>query len=157
MNKYVLSELILDKIKKKNFSKNSVLCQTSKCKNDNELKCFLFTNKYKDNSCDICNIKPFYNNKPLNFIVIRKNKNNIDNRLENLQLACPNCYSQMKNKHNIYMDKNFVNFINCIDCGVKIKKIVKTITLNPTYDIIEKQLKHKYIRKRCDNCLDKTL
>ena len=73
MEKYILSDVILEKIKKKNFSKNSVLCMTSKCKNDNELKCFLFKNNYKEEVCDICFTKPFYNNKPLNFIVYRKN------------------------------------------------------------------------------------
>ena len=157
MDKYVLSDVILDKINKKNYSKNSVLCATSKCRNDNELKCFLYKNKLKDDSCDKCNIKPFYNNKPLNFVVTRKNKNNLDNRLENLLIVCPNCYSQITNRNNIFIDKNKVNFINCIDCGVKIKRVVKNTSLNPTHDIIEKQDKHKYIRKRCNNCLDKTL
>ena len=157
MDKYVLSDVILDRIKKKNYSNNSVLCKTSKCKNDNELKCFLYSNKLKDNTCDKCNIKPYYNNKPLNFLVVRKNKNNLDNTLDNLLIVCPNCYSQMKNKNNIYIDKRYVNFIKCIDCGVKIKKVIKTTSLNPVYDIIEKQVKHKYVKKRCENCLNKTL
>ena len=55
MEQFIISETLLNKIKKKNFTKNSVLCETSKCKNDLELKCFLFYHQIKSSKCEKCN------------------------------------------------------------------------------------------------------
>jgi len=44
--------------------------------------------------CDVCKTPPIWNQKSLQLEVDHKNKNFLDNRLENLRFLCPNCHSQ---------------------------------------------------------------
>lgn len=45
--------------------------------------------------CQICNIGPEWNNKPMPLILDHINGINNDNRLENLRFICSNCDSQL--------------------------------------------------------------
>ena len=56
-----------------------------------------------ENKCSKCGIEPKWNNKPLDFVIVRRNKDKNDNRLENLKFECPNCYYQ-NNKKSVYED-----------------------------------------------------
>lgn len=56
----------------------------------------LFNNKIKENKCDICGISEWLG-KPLVCELHHINGDNTDNRLENLQILCPNCHSQTNN------------------------------------------------------------
>jgi hypothetical protein len=47
-----------------------------------------------ENKCDNCKIIPFWDEKPLVFVLDHKNGINTDNRLENVRFLCPNCNSQ---------------------------------------------------------------
>lgn len=57
--------------------------------------------KKVDYSCNDCGISS-WNGKPIVLELDHKNGNNRDNRLENLQLLCPNCHSQTET----YKSKN---------------------------------------------------
>jgi hypothetical protein len=73
------------------FSKNSgVSCQT--------LKKRYFLKRKNENSfsgCDMmgCGIKE-WNGKPISYQLDHINGDNMDNRIENLRILCPNCHSQ---------------------------------------------------------------
>ena len=53
----------------------------------------LINHKLKENKCEICGITE-WNGKPITFQLHHKNGNPKDDRLENLQILCPNCHSQ---------------------------------------------------------------
>lgn len=50
----------------------------------------------KQNKCEICGITE-WNKKPIVCELHHINGDNTDNRIENLQILCPNCHSQTKN------------------------------------------------------------
>ena len=70
----------------------------------------------KEERCEICEVGNEWNGKPLTLQIHHINGNHRDNRIDNLQILCPNCHSQTinykgrKNKQSNY----------CIDCGKEI-------------------------------------
>ena len=157
MENFLLDDKLLDsiiqKVKKKKYSKLQVLSAQSVIKNDNELKCFLFYYQHKPNKCEKCNLSGLWQGKVLELLVYRKNKLKLDNRLDNIKLLCPNCFSQ-KNDKGIYIHVKNSKMANCIDCDRRFRKRVSKETINPTCDIVDTDLsKHKYVKKRCDICV----
>lgn len=57
------------------------------------LKERLWKEGLKEQKCEICGISS-WNNKPIVLELHHINGNHYDNRLENLQIVCPNCHSQ---------------------------------------------------------------
>ena len=56
------------------------------------LKKLLFKKGLKENRCGVCGFSS-WNGKSLNCQLHHINGNHLDNRLENLQILCPNCHS----------------------------------------------------------------
>jgi len=58
--------------------------------------------------CAICELEPYWNNKPMTLVLDHINGSNNDNRLENLRFVCSNCDSQLdtyKSKNRRYASK----------------------------------------------------
>jgi len=58
------------------------------------VKRYLFDLRLKEELCEECNIGTLYNDKKLVLELHHINGVGNDNRLENLQILCPNCHSQ---------------------------------------------------------------
>lgn len=86
---------------------------------NNVLKKKLFKSGLKENKCEICHCTTWLG-KPLVCQLHHKNGNNRDNRLENLQILCPNCHSQTDtycgNHNKTEKEKNY-----CECCGRELK------------------------------------
>jgi DNA-directed RNA polymerase subunit RPC12/RpoP len=73
----------------------------------------------KSNVCVICGQEPFWNGKPLVLQLDHKNGEHSDNRLENLQIVCPNCHTQT----NTFCGKHkSTKIYKCIRCGNTVTK-----------------------------------
>ena len=142
MDKYDIKIDLLDKVK--DF-KTYLLRKNSNAKNEDEIKVYLINKELLDHECALCKMKPFWNNKPLDFILDRRNNIENDYRLDNLRLLCPNFFFQFKTKKTIFFKKTKNNVSTCVDCGCKIKvsKIGKD--------------KSKCVSKRCKSCLFKAM
>ncbi len=104
-----ISQPTLDKYKAicRDYKNETVLIKKSQLQDMDMLKYYLFSKNLFKNECGQCKLPPKWNNKPLYLMVHHKNKTASDNRLENLEITCPNCLSQMdiatlkKNTNNV--------------------------------------------------------
>lgn len=110
-------------------------------KSDKDIISYLLVNKLKENKCGICNLLPEWNKKPLDFLLDRIDKQGKNNKIDNLRLLCPNCYSQVNKKNNSLYIKYKQSTTNCIDCNKKIKS-GKRKCKDKTYNVF-----------RCQDCL----
>ena len=91
----------------KKIDMSEILVENSTYKNGNSLKRRLISEGYKENRCECCGIDS-WNGKEISLQLHHVNGNHSDNRIENLQILCPNCHSQTEtyagknsNKENI--------------------------------------------------------
>lgn len=104
------------------YIESSEYLGTDKHIQTSKLKDKLLKEGLKQNKCEICGITEWMN-KPIVCQLHHINGNNDDNRLENLQMLCPNCHSQTENYcGNATQKQRFY----CKDCGSE-------ITRNATY------------------------
>lgn len=106
IKEYQLDESILDKNRRDLYSQNA---KNTHCKiktpleeifngkhpnyNSSKLIKRLIEEGYKDYKCELCGLKEWLN-RPLSLQLHHKDGNHSNNKLENLQILCPNCHSQ---------------------------------------------------------------
>ncbi len=112
LNEYGISFSFLDerRIVKKELS--DVLVENSTYKNSFHLLERLYKEGYKICRCEKCGINE-WNGKPIRLQLHHINGNHTDNRIENLQVLCPNCHTQTDNWGN----KSNETTKKCLDCG----------------------------------------
>ena len=96
--------------------------------NESSIKTFKLKQKLlkeglKTNKCEICGITE-WQGQPLVMQLHHINGNPTDNRLENLQMLCPNCHSQTDNFCGS-ANKTEKPKYHCTECGRKIKTNVQ--------------------------------
>lgn len=78
------------------YSDDEIFSNREKMYNIHLLKKRLFNGKYKEYKCEKCGINSWMGNI-ISLQIHHINGNRYDNRLENLQVLCPNCHSQTDN------------------------------------------------------------
>lgn len=86
-----------------------------------KLKFKLFKEGLKENKCENCGISEWYG-QPLQCQLHHINGDPSDNRLENLQILCPNCHSLTENYCG---NANEKTKHYCLDCGQEISRGAK--------------------------------
>jgi transposase-like protein len=79
---------------KTKYSLDEILIENSLYKNNTALKKRLLDKGILENKCYDCGLLPFWNGKNLTLQLDHINGINNDNRVENLQILCPNCHTQ---------------------------------------------------------------
>lgn len=75
---------------------NEILVKDSPFINTNHLRERLLSEGIKDNVCECCGLKVWMG-KPLRLEIHHINGDRSDNRIENIQILCPNCHSLTDN------------------------------------------------------------
>jgi hypothetical protein len=151
--KLEFNSFLSDKIKDYN---NFVLSrECNKKPNDEILKVYIIENKVLPHRCKVCNIKPFWNKKNLDFLLDRKNNNILDNAVDNLRFLCPNCFSQIKKKKTIFKTSVKSDGIFCSSCKKRIKYKTNSHKGTRCFEEICKQCKTqeklKYMLTKANN------
>jgi transposase-like protein len=91
---------------------------TNKSIQSSKLKDKLIKEGIKENKCESCGITEWMG-KPITLQLHHINGNHSDNRLENLQILCPNCHSLTDNYCANSIEKQH---FYCKDCGEEITR-----------------------------------
>ena len=89
------------------FTIKDALIKNSPCKSSSSIKRLLLKNNLKEYKCEICGLTEWMG-KQITLELHHINGDNMDNRLENLQLLCPNCHSMTDN----FRGKNLQNHLS---------------------------------------------
>jgi hypothetical protein len=120
---------------------SDILIENSTYTNSDRLKIRLYNEGIKEKKCEKCGLSEWLNEK-ITFELHHCNGNNLDHRIENLKILCPNCHSQTENfRKNLLSVRNEhrkikysqivkekINSGNTCECGKKIKRDSKYCT-----------------------------
>ena len=97
----------------------SILIKNSKIADDDIILAMIIKEKLLTYECSApsCSVKLSWRRKPIKLILNRKNGHASDLRIENLELLCPNCYSQQYNNWNLLKKTLQPKSIICRVCG----------------------------------------
>ena len=101
-------------------TQENVFCKNSTA-DQKTLKDWYRKGQYTNYRCSICNLEPYWQNKPLTLILDHINGENHDNRLQNLRWVCPNCNQQLdttNGKNKKILKKKYY----CQICGQEVTK-----------------------------------
>lgn len=148
--------------KKKSLTLNEILCENVKYQSSELLK-RLIKEGLKEKKCECCGLTEWQGKEiPLELHHINGNHN--DNRIENLQLLCPNCHAQTDNfcrgkkerKHSQQLvSQQVVKYdkTKYVSCNFNLTKdeIIDEFKKYGTIDALEKKYKtsHKTIKQKC--------
>jgi hypothetical protein len=79
----------------KTYTLDEILVKDSTYTNNDGLKTKLFKAGIKENKCEECGLIE-WNGEKISLHLDHINGDNLDNRIENLKILCPNCHSQTK-------------------------------------------------------------
>jgi hypothetical protein len=97
---------------------NQILIENSTYNNGNKIKKRLYEEGLKKRECELCGQDENWMGKKMSLILDHKNGINNDNRLENLQIVCPNCNATLdtfcgKNVKNSKYNNEYTKKCSC--------------------------------------------
>ena len=129
----------------KKYDLKDILVQNSPYKTTNSLKRRLFSENIKEEKCEICGISE-WRGKKLSLELHHINGDPFDNRIENLQIICPNCHSITEN----YRGKNKKDLEKELEKNKKREEKILELNNKTQQEEIKKNKKQK--EKICPNC-----
>jgi len=137
---------------------DEILIENSSYLSSNNLKNRLILEGFKEKKCECCGLSDWLKSN-ITLELHHINGRNLDNRIENLQLLCPNCHSQTpnhrgnnkKSEKKIFKNNEYAKFKNsikiekpkCIICGTLCNRYNAKYCSDSCSKISQKKIKNR--------------